>query len=323
MNILYAGSPDISATVLEDLFFLTKETSDFNIVGVLTNPPSAKGRHKELVKTEVAQTAIKYNIPVLEPEKLNADLREKVEALNPDILVCFAYGKIFGPKFMSLFSLGGINLHPSLLPKYRGCAPVPAAILNQETETGITVQKLALEMDSGDILLQTKIALDFTETSESLLNKAATQGGKLLFQVLQNIKAGKTEGQPQDSTKATYCEMLKKEDGLIDWTKSAKEICAKIRAFYPWPSSYTTYKDMQLKIHSAKEYKDLANLSQEAILVKTKEPGTVFALDKKQGILIHTGDGILCVENLQLQAKKAMNYKDFLNGNKDFIGSKL
>ena len=222
MNILYAGSPDISAKVLEDLYLLTKDSSDIKIVGVLTNPPSAKGRHKELIPTDVAQTAIKYEIPVLEPEKLDAELREKVLALNPDILVCFAYGKIFGPKFMALFPLGGINLHPSLLPKYRGCAPVPAAILNQETETGITVQKLALEMDSGDILLQTKIPLDFTETSESLLNKAAAMGGELLFKVLNCIKTGGGQCTPQDSSQATYCEMLKKEDGLIDWSKSAK-----------------------------------------------------------------------------------------------------
>ena len=323
MNILYAGSPDISAKVLEDLCELTKESPDFNIVGVLTNPPSAKGRHKDLIPTEVAQSAIKYNIPVLEPEKLDAELREKVAALNPDILVCFAYGKIFGPKFMALFPQGGINLHPSLLPKYRGCAPVPAAILNQEEETGITVQKLALEMDSGDILLQTKIQLDFTETSESLLNKASSMGGELLYQVLCNLKDGKAEATPQDSSQATYCEMLKKEDGLIDWKKSAKEICAKIRAFYPWPSSFTTYKDLQLKIHSAKIFSGFANCSENANLSTPVEPGTVLALDKKEGILIQTGEGILAVENLQLQAKKAMNFKDFLNGNKDFIGSKL
>ena len=320
MNILYAGSPDISAKVLEDLYLLTENSSDFNIVGVLTNPPSAKGRHKELVPTEVAQIAIKYQLPVLEPEKLDADLREKVRALNPDILVCFAYGKLFGPKFMALFPQGGINLHPSLLPKYRGCAPVPAAILNQEEETGITVQKLALEMDSGDVLLQVKIPLDFTETSESLLNDAANRGGELFYKVLCDIRDGKANGVPQDSSQATYCEMLKKEDGLIDWTKSAKEISAKIRAYYPWPSSFTVYKDLQLKIHRATvfqgEYSG-ADSSENSV------PGTVLGLDKKSGILIQTGDGILAVENLQLQAKKAMDFKDFLNGNKDFIGSKL
>jgi methionyl-tRNA formyltransferase len=322
VNILYAGSPDISAKVLEDLYLLTKDSSDFKIVGVLTNPPSAKGRHKELIPTDVAQTAIKYEIPVLEPEKLDAELREKVQGLNPDILVCFAYGKIFGPKFMALFPKGGINLHPSLLPKYRGCAPVPAAILNQETETGITVQKLALEMDSGDILLQTKIPLDFTETSESLLNKAAAMGGELLFKVLNCIKTGGGQCTPQDSSQATYCEMLKKEDGLIDWSKPAKEICAKIRAFYPWPSSYTFYKDLQLKIHEACVFTDFAEVNQENISTPIA-PGTVFASDKNNGILIQTGEGILAVKNLQLQAKKAMNYKDFLNGNKDFIGTKL
>ena len=117
--------------------------------------------------------------------------------------------------------------------------------------------------------------------------------------------------------------MLKKEDGLIDWTKSAKEICAKIRGFYPWPSSFTTYKDLQLKIHSAKVFSGFANCSENANLSTPVEPGTVLALDKKEGILIQTGEGILAVENLQLQAKKAMNFKDFLNGNKDFIGSKL
>ena len=320
MNILYAGSPDISAKVLEDLYLLTENSSDFNIVGVLTNPPSAKGRHKELVPTEVAQSAIKYQLPVLEPEKLDADLREKVRALNPDILVCFAYGKLFGPKFMALFPQGGINLHPSLLPKYRGCAPVPAAILNQEEETGITVQKLALEMDSGDVLLQVKIPLDFTETSESLLNDAANRGGELFYKVLCDIRDGKANGVPQDSSQATYCEMLKKEDGLIDWTKSAKEISAKIRAYYPWPSSFTVYKDLQLKIHRATVFQ--GEYSGEASS-ENSVSGTVLGLDKKSGILIQTGDGILAVENLQLQAKKAMDFKDFLNGNKDFIGSKL
>ena len=320
MNILYAGSPDISAKVLEDLYLLTENNPDFNIVGVLTNPPSAKGRHKELVPTEVAQIAIKYQLPVLEPEKLDADLREKVRALNPDILVCFAYGKLFGPKFMALFPQGGINLHPSLLPKYRGCAPVPAAILNQEEETGITVQKLALEMDSGDVLLQVKIPLDFTETSESLLNDAANRGGELFYKVLCDIRDGKANGVPQDSSQATYCEMLKKEDGLIDWAKSAKEISAKIRAYYPWPSSFTVYKDLQLKIHRATVFQ--GEYSGEASS-ENSVPGTVLGLDKKSGILIQTGDGILAVENLQLQAKKAMDFKDFLNGNKDFIGSKL
>ena len=320
MNILYAGSPDISAKVLEDLYLLTENSSDFNIVGVLTNPPSAKGRHKELVPTEVAQIAIKYQLPVLEPEKLDADLREKVRALNPDILVCFAYGKLFGPKFMALFPQGGINLHPSLLPKYRGCAPVPAAILNQEEKTGITVQKLALEMDSGDVLLQVKIPLDFTETSESLLNDAANRGGELFYKVLCDIRDGKANGVPQDSSQATYCEMLKKEDGLIDWAKSAKEISAKIRAYYPWPSSFTVYKDLQLKIHRATVFQ--GEYSGEASS-ENSVPGTVLGLDKKSGILIQTGDGILAVENLQLQAKKAMDFKDFLNGNKDFIGSKL
>lgn len=318
MRIVYAGSPDISAVPLE---FLLQE-GRHEVAAVLTNPPSMQGRSKELVPTPVALAAMKENekrspesqIPILTPERLNGPVRRYIESLHCDILVCFAYGKIFGPKFLSLFPKGGINLHPSLLPKYRGCAPVPAAILNRDEETGITVQRLAQEMDCGDILLQKKIALNGRETAQTLLDTASTMGGPMLSQVLCQIEDGTVKAVKQDGN-ACYCTMLCKNDGCIDWNESALNIDARIRAFTPWPGAYTRVEKTVLRIHEAFVYDHSVQPEHQHL-----PNGTVIGVDKARGILVKTGDGILVLTNLQWQSKKAMHWKDFLNGSKNFIG---
>ena len=172
IKIIFAGSPDAARVTLERLFD-AQSTCDFEIAGVLSNPPSAKGRHKDLIPTPVAAFASEKGIPVFTPEHLDGAARESISPLGADLLVSFAYGHIFGPKFLALFPLGGVNLHPSLLPKYRGCTPVPAAILNRDKETAVSLQTLSLKMDEGDILAQTIVELNGTETSESLLNYSA------------------------------------------------------------------------------------------------------------------------------------------------------
>ncbi len=319
MRIVYAGSPDISAVPLE---FLLKEKKH-EVCAVLTNPPSMQGRSKELIPTPVALAAMKYNescspgkaIPVLTPLKLDSSVRESISSLNPDILVCFAYGKLFGPKFLALFPKGGINLHPSLLPKYRGCAPVPAAILNRDSVTGITVQRLAQEMDSGDILLQNTITLDGRETAQTLLEKAAGMGGEMLSRVLTQIGEGTEKAVKQEHDSACYCTILCKNDGCIDWNQSAPDIDARIRAFTPWPGAFTTVQKTVLRIHEAFIY-DKTDIPES----EGKPNGTILAVDKTKGILVKTGDGILVLTNLQWQAKKAMHWKDFINGTKNFIG---
>lgn len=328
VRILYAGSPEAAAI---PLFHLGRSEScgkDFAIAGVLTNPPSAQGRSKALIPTPVAQAArqleteLGCTIPVLTPEKLDAAARDAVAELKPDLLVCFAYGKIFGPKFLALFPLGGINLHPSLLPLYRGCAPIPAAILDQQSQTGVSVQKLAQEMDSGDILSQVVLPLTGTETADSLLLQAAEIGGRQLEEVIVTTarNGGLPEGTPQDGTKATYCQMMRKEEGAICWKDSAAAIDAKIRAFTPWPGAFTCALGTTLKLHQATVYrKDLPPHIQSAHPAPPA-PGTVLGTDKAAGILIQTGDGILCVTNLQWQTKKAMDWKDFMNGSGNFIG---
>lgn len=317
LRILYAGSPDISSVVLESLI----QSKQVQIVCVLTNPPSPQGRHKTLIETPVATVARNKGIPVLEPEKLDACVREQIKSFSPDLLVCFAYGKIFGPKFMDLFPQGGINLHPSLLPKYRGCAPVPAALLSGDEKTGITIQRLAQKMDSGDILLQKELLLTGNENTGSLLEKVGQMGGDLLLQVLYQIDSGTENPVPQKEEDATFCQLLKKEDGLIDWDKTAKEIDCKIRAFNPWPGAYTIVNDTMLRIHQSKVYN--SDISQAQIVVEEKDriPGKVIGTDQKEGILIQTGSGIIAVQNLQWQAKNAMNCKDFMNGSRNFPGT--
>lgn len=326
LKIFYAGSPLASAIVLKNLLEFSKD-NDFEIVGVLTNPPSARGRHKDLIPTEVAVLAEENKIPVFSFEHLNGESREAISPLNADLMICFDYGHIFGPKFLEMFPLGGINLHPSLLPKYRGCTPVPAAILNGDEFLGISVQKLALKTDEGDILAQTKIPLDGTETTLSLMDgdgkssKVTEAGGNLLKQIIADIIASKSEGDsfalpvsnPQ-SGESSYTPFIKKEDGIIDWNKSAAEIDRQIRAYTPWPLASTECNGVKLLILKAK-------ISDRT----TSEPaGTVLPYQKSVGIEIAAGNGsVLIATELQWQAKKAMDYKSFMNGARNFIGSML
>jgi methionyl-tRNA formyltransferase len=252
----------------------------------------------------------------LKPEKLDAPAREAAGALKPDLLASFAYGRIFGPKFLSLFPLGGINIHPSLLPKFRGASPIPAAILAGEQETGVTIQKLAPEMDAGDILARETFPLSGRETAASLSGTAARTGALLLKEVIRSFIAGTVRALPQEGA-PSFCSRIAKEDGLIDWTLSAAALDARIRAYTPWPLSWTSCRGANLFILEAAPY---AASSPAALGVA---PGAVLGADKAAGILVQTGSGILAVTRLQYQTKKPLDWKSFLNGAKGFTGSVL
>ncbi len=322
IKILFAGSPDAAKQTLEILVKAQKE-NDFEISGVLSNPPSAKGRHKEPLPTPVAAFAQEHGIQVFTPEHLDADAREAVIPLKAELLISFAYGHIFGPKFLALFPKGGINLHPSLLPKYRGCTPVPAAILNRDKETAVTVQTLSLKMDEGDILAQTKVNLQGNETAESLLNYIAKEGAALILGVIKacNEKGKLPQGCPQQG-QASYTGIITKQDGRISWNENAAVIEAKIRAYYPEPGCWCMENESPLRILEAAipESASVNNLLQEN---KEAVPGTVLEFSKSDGILIKTGNGILAVRKLQRQGKNAMDYKSFMNGARNFIGTVL
>jgi methionyl-tRNA formyltransferase len=316
MRILFAGSPAIAIPALEKLVALSGSGEDFTLAGLLTNPDSPKGRSGRAEPTECATAAQKLcaAVQVLKPEKLDSTAREQVAAIRPDMLVSFAYGKIFGPRFLALFPMGGINIHPSMLPKYRGPTPIPAAIINMESETGLSIQRLAAEMDSGDILLQERVFLDGRETTASLSETMAEKAAVLLPAVLKGIADDSLPGWPQDHSAATYCSLIAKDDGLINWAQSAAEIDARIRAFDPWPLSFTMHGDMHLLI-----------LKTEVLNVPNSSafPGQVLGKDNEKGILIQTGEGILVVSRLQYQTKKALEWKAFLNGARNFIGTRL
>jgi len=321
VRVLYAGSPAIAVPAFEAIC----NDEEIEIAGMLTNPDSAKGRHGVPQPTDMGEAAEKILrqfeergravFPILKPEKLDANAREQVSALKPDILVSFAYGRLFGPKFLALFPLGGINIHPSLLPKYRGPSPIQSAILNRDVETGITVQTLAPEMDSGDILACEKFQLTGTETAGSLSETMAQKAAAILPEVLKKIAAGTVRPSPQNHASASYCRLVSREDGLIDWKKSAADIDARIRAFTPWPLCRTIHNGRELFILRAAVYQRGAGGQGTA--------GKVLGIDKQDGILVQTGEGILTVTELQYQAKKALFWKDFLNGARDFTGSQF
>lgn len=322
LKILYAGSPDAAAKTLEILY---QNQGQYEIVGVLSNPASAKGRHKDLIPTPVAAFALEKNIPLFTPEHLDSAVREEIKPLAADLLVCFAYGHIFGPKFLASFPLGGINLHPSLLPKYRGCTPVNAAILNGDSQTAISIQTLSLKMDEGDILAQEIVELNGNERADELLNYCAQKGAQLIVNLLnKSSNDGKLPQGKVQSGQPSYTGIITKEDGKINWNDSAKAISARIRAYYPEPGCWCMEKinnqESPLRILAAKFISDNNSLLEE---YSSAQVGQVLAFVKAQGILIKTGDGILCVTELQRQGKKAMMYKDFMNGARDFIGSIL
>jgi methionyl-tRNA formyltransferase len=312
MRILFAGSPEIAVPSLLALVNCANSGAGYEIAGILTNPDTPKGRNGRAEPTEVGRAAASLGLSVLKPERLNAEAREMVAALTPDMLVSFAYGRIFGPKFLSLFPLGGINAHPSLLPKYRGASPIQAAILNRDTETGICVQRLALEMDSGGLLLRETLPLTGRETTEGLSGCIAVKAAGLLVAAVRGIAEKTLTEQPQTGG-VSYCAAIKKEDGHIIWTLSAEIIDARIRAFTPWPQSWTIHNGEKLFILDAKP---VSGHSKAAA-------GTVLGADAQNGILIQAGIGQLGVTRLQYHAKKALEWKAFLNGARNFIGSRL
>lgn len=346
IRVLFAGSPEAAAKTFEIIREKAFEC-EFEIVGVLTNPPAAKGRHKELVPTPVGIAARNAALPVFEPEHLDGEARKAVSVLNPDILVCFAYGHIFGPKFMGLFKFGGINLHPSSLPEFRGCTPVNAAILGACKKTSFTIQKVSEKMDEGNILAQLPIELNGTETAPELLMDAALKGADLICNILKEIssKGFVPDGSTQ-AGEASYTGMITREMAKIDWSRSAKEIDCAIRGYAGDPGAWTIEPlssgnsgkkaGSVLKIlraygcdlngsavFEANEsiFNGAKNTVAELKNYLTAECGTVCVFEKSRGIFVKCGDGFICITELQRQGKNAMKYKDFMNGARNFIGT--
>ena len=310
MRILFAGSPDFAVPSLVAV------QKVFPVTAVLTNPDRPGGRGKQPVATAVKRKALALDLPVLQPQSLDAQFLEQLRTYNPELLVVVAFGRIFSREFLEFFPRGGVNLHASLLPKYRGPSPVTAAILSGENQTGVTVQKVAPKMDVGDILGARTLPLTGAETTGSLSAVLADLGAELLPEILVELEQGKARPVAQDEAHVSYCRLVRKEDGQIDWSAEAGMIQRMIRAYDPWPRAFTTWEGQRLNLLAGGVYP-------ERIDTGSKPQGLVLDVDNRYGILVKTGGGVLYVHRLQLQAKKPLDWRSFLNGQKDFIGSQL
>ncbi len=309
MKILFMGTPESAAEVLQALFDANK-----NIIGVVTQPDRPKGRHLKLVPPHVKIVALKFDIPILQPENIkDISFISILRNLNPDLIIVVAYGQILPKEILNIPKYGCINVHASLLPKYRGAAPIQWAIINGEKETGVTVFRLKETVDTGDIILQERIKIEENDSAKTLEEKIFKIGSQLVLRTIDQIEGGTANYIPQNETEATYADRLKKESGLLDFKKEAREIYNRIRAMDPWPGAYTFYNGGMLKIWSS-DIK-IVNLTK-----KEASPGTVVEIVKNIGFIIATGKGHLLVKEVQLASGKRMNAYEFAIGHKLRIG---
>ena len=309
MKIVYMGTPDFAVPPLEAMI-----RSGYEIAGVVTQPDKPKGRSKVLQPTPVKEVALKHQIPVYQPEKAkNPEFFEILKKLAPDIIVVAAFGQIIPEAILNLPRFGCINIHASLLPKYRGAAPIQQAVIDGEKESGVTIMKMGTGLDTGDMISKIVVPITAQETGGSLFDKLALAGAELLLETLPKIFDGtaKYEKQPEESP-TPYAAMITKQMGILDFGKTASELERLVRGMSPWPSAYTFINGKSLKVWKSCVGK----------CVEHTEPGTVTAADE-EGIHVACSDRELILKEVQLEGKKRMNTYAFLRGYKIEPGMKL
>lgn len=297
------GTPDFAVGTLEALI-----NSKYEVSAVFTQPDKPKGRGKAVQMTPVKEVAMEHEIPVYQPVKIREEQWiEVLKDLAPDVIVVVAFGQIIPKAILELPKYGCINVHASLLPAYRGAAPIQWAVINGDEKSGVTTMRMDTGLDTGDMILKEEVTLDKKETGGSLFDKLSEVGARLLIRTLEELEDGTAqfEKQPAEST-TEYAEMLTKKSGNIDWNKSAAEIECLIRGMNPWPSAYTSWRGKTLKIWAASVYSK-KEIDEMAV------PGTVVGVTK-QALLVQTGDGVLALEELQPEGKKRMPVDAFLRG---------
>lgn len=308
MRVLFAGTPQFAVPSL-------RSTADqFEVCCVLTSPIRPSGRGQRASVSPVQSEAERLGIPVKSPAQLDAFSMQKLADFRADILVVAAYGLIFTKHFLELFPYGTLNVHPSLLPRHRGAAPIPAAILADDRETGVSIQRVVRRVDSGPILNRRIRALDGTETTEKLTAELAEVGADLLIETLNKVKNKTSKEVEQIDKEATYCSKVTVDDGQIDWhIDDAFSIERMVRAFTPWPHAHCRLGKRRLNLLAAKVF-------------STKElgpPGQVVRVDNQCGILLHTVRGGLGITELQLEGRRALDWRAFANGYNGLLGARL
>lgn len=315
MKIIFMGTPEIAVPALETLI-----ASDHDVIAVITQPDQKSGRGMSLRLSPVKETALKYDIPVYQPEKISdSSFLDLLESLGADIFAVAAYAQKIPDRLLAMAPYGCINLHPSLLPKYRGSGPLRGPILNGDEVSGVTIMKLVTEWDAGDILLQRSFPLDPEETSETLEEKCSQLGAQMMLEVINGLEKGSITPIAQDHSQATYLKQITKEAGSVDFHDSAVQIERQVRACIPWPSAYTQLGGKTFKIWKAKACPDLP---EGVSLPEGAKPGSVVYADRNQFLLL-TGEGYLKPLVVQLEGKKKMPVEEFLRGRKIMQGEQL
>ena len=299
MRVVFMGTPDFSVPTLEKIIEAGHE-----VIGVVTQPDKAKGRGKKVLFPSVKETALAHDLPVYQPRRArDPEFIEEMKTLNPDVMVVVAFGQILPKAILDIPKYGCINVHASLLPKYRGAAPIQWAVIRGEKVSGVTTMQMDVGLDTGDMLLKKEVLLDEEETGGSLHDKLSTLGGDLLIETLKKIEAGDIHPEKQDDSQAgEYARMLDKNLGRIDFSMPAVEIERLIRGLNPWPSAFTSYNGKTMKLWKAKA----DNCGQGV-------PGQVIHVDKNS-FTVQTGQGTLQILELQMEGKKRMDAGAFLRG---------
>ena len=308
MNIIFMGTPDFAIPSLARLI-----ASDNNIMGVVTQPDRPRGRGKKLQPPPVKTLALQHGLTVVQPEDVKEEnFIQWLKTQNPDLIVVVAFGQILPPKILNIPSHGCINLHTSLLPAYRGAAPINWVLINGDKVTGVTTILMNEWMDTGDILLQRKINIEQKDDALTLSHRLSTLGAKLLLETISQLKTGTLIPMPQNHSKASYAPALKKEDGRIDWGKDAQAIHSQIRGTLPWPGAFTNLENKLLKIFKS-----------QVVECKSQDtPGKISQINP-EGIKVATGKGYLLLTEVQLQDRRRMEVAEFIKGNPIPIGTML
>jgi methionyl-tRNA formyltransferase len=303
VKVVFMGTADLGVPALKALV----EDREHRVVAVVTQPDRPVGRQQKLVAGPIKEEALKLHLNIFQPEKINtAAAISQLRYLQPDVIIVAAYGQILSKEILRLPPYGCFNLHASLLPKYRGAAPIQAAIRNRDRETGMTIMWMDEGLDTGDILTREKVTIRRRETAGTLHDRLSRLGAKMLPDVLHLVETGKAPKIPQDNTQATLVKKLRKEDGHIDWHRTQLEIDAHIRAMTPWPSAYSWLPEVS-DHHMFKIYGTIISRRAKG------KPGEVVRVDK-HGILVAAGSGGLLLREVQLEGKKRMHAADFARG---------
>lgn len=313
MKIVFMGTPDFSAITLERL------NAVYPVSAVVTSPDKPVGRKYGLQPSPLKEKAISLGIPVYQYDKVSREGIDDIISLAPDLVVTAAFGQILSERFLSIPKYGVLNVHASLLPKYRGASPIQHAILDGEEETGITIMRTVKAVDAGDILLQKRTRIGEEETASELFDRLAKLGGEAIVEAVTLLESGKAEFIPQDESLATHCSMISKADGKIDFSKTAKQLDCFVRGMTSWPSAYTQLDGKMLKVFKLEKIENISEIENQ-----TYKNGVVVAADKRQGLVVAVGGNeYVRLKELQLEGSKRMTDIEFLRGRPVELGTRL